>query len=135
MLSQSRRKDDGGCFGGDGGSTDEPSTLLASSCHSRANPSSSFIMKSLVSFARSSQARAFARQYSGVNTPATFSYMISSRPVRLASSAIKCRFVATRRCRVQACPKNGRTEQRGRRGLRQAIKNPAGEDGALGDAQ
>ena len=69
MLSQSRLKGDGGCFGGDGGSTDDP-TPLASSCHPRANQSNSFIMKSLVSFARSSQARAFARQYSGLNEAA-----------------------------------------------------------------
>ena len=73
MLSQSRLKGDGGRFGGDGGSADDPSTLLASSCHSRANQSNSFLMKSLVSFARSSQARAFSRQYSGFNTPAAFS--------------------------------------------------------------
>jgi hypothetical protein len=52
----------------------DPSTPLASSCHSRANQSQNFfIMKSLLSFARSSQARAFARQYSGFNTPAVFS--------------------------------------------------------------
>ena len=63
MLSQSRLKGDGGCFGGDGGSTDDLSTPLASSCHPRANQSNSFIMKSLVSFARSSQARAFARLF------------------------------------------------------------------------
>ena len=74
MLSQSRLKGDGGRFGGDGGSANDPSTLLASSCHSQVNQSnSSFIMKSLVSFARSSQARAFSRQYSGFNTPAVFS--------------------------------------------------------------
>jgi hypothetical protein len=35
-------------------------------------------MKSLVSFARSSQARAFARQYSGSNTPAVFFHWSSN---------------------------------------------------------
>src|SRR3954451_16013899 len=47
--------------------------------HSRANQSQNpFIMKSLVSFARSSQARAFARQYSGSNTPAVFFHWSSN---------------------------------------------------------
>jgi hypothetical protein len=32
-----------------------------------------------------------------------------------ASLVIKCLFVATQRCRVQVCPKNGRTEQRPKR--------------------
>ena len=86
MLSQSRLKGDGGCFGGDGGSTDDPSTPLASSCHSRANQSNSFLMNSLVSFARSSRARAFARQYSGFNTPAL--YDLRSTHVRAASLVI-----------------------------------------------
>jgi hypothetical protein len=64
----------GVCLRFSGHSRYDPSTPLVSSCHSRANQSqNSFIMKSLVSFARSSQARAFAQQYSGFNTPAFFS--------------------------------------------------------------
>jgi hypothetical protein len=57
----------------------DPSTRLASSCHSRANQSqNSFILKLLLSFARSSQACAFARQYSGSNTPAVFFHWSSN---------------------------------------------------------
>ena len=57
----------------------DPSSPLANSCHSRANQRQNIIiMKSLVSFMRSSQARAFARQYSGFKTSAAFSSMISS---------------------------------------------------------
>ena len=66
----------------------DPSTPLASKCHSRANQSqSSFIMKSPVSFARSSQARAFARQIFWVeHSDPLLSSMISSICARPTTS-------------------------------------------------
>jgi hypothetical protein len=46
-----------------------------------------------------------------------------------ASSVIKYLFVAMQRCRVQACPKNRRTEQRDRKEWEAIKKTPAGEGG------